>query len=141
MPGALVLTVPDSGFRDGKTWAGELASLPGALEDREPWTPSWRKAQMNSLRPYRTFLLGIARKPGGSGDCTRLKQTIERLFKILERGFGAALLDCFLHAILDVVLQDRLGDLIQRRANRRDLREHLVAVATLFPHPFQTVGM
>jgi hypothetical protein len=77
-----------------------------------------------------------------SSICRRvLQQTIQRLFQIANRLVGAALLHRVGDAVIDVMFQDELADLVERGAHGGYLRQHLVALPPFVPQSFQAGGV
>src|SRR5712692_3733422 len=66
-----------------------------------------------------------------------LDQTIQRLFQIAYRLIGAAPVERLIDAVIDMLLQDHLADLVERRTHGGDLREHVLTVPPFLPQPFQ----
>ena len=46
-----------------------------------------------------------------------------------------------LDTVLDMMLQDDFPNLVERSAYGCNLRQHIVALATFFPKPFEAIGM
>jgi hypothetical protein len=70
-----------------------------------------------------------------------LHKPIKRIFKVANGLFGLTILHRLLDAVLDMMLQDDFPNLIERSADSRNLRQHVIALAAFFPQPLQTVGM
>jgi hypothetical protein len=70
-----------------------------------------------------------------------LHKPIQCIFEVANGLISLAMLDRFSNAVLDMLLQDGFTHLVERGAYRRDLRQHVVAVAALVPQSFEAVGV
>ena len=70
-----------------------------------------------------------------------LYKPIQCLFEVANGLFGLAMLNRLLDTMLDVIFQDDFSDLVERGANSRNLRQHVIALTAFFPQPLQAVGM
>ena len=76
-------------------------------------------------------------------DCPEhmLDKSIQRIFEVANGLPGLAMLNRLLDTMLDVIFQDDFPDLVERGANSRNLRQHVIALTAFFPQPLQAVGM
>jgi hypothetical protein len=70
-----------------------------------------------------------------------LDKPIQRIFEVANGLLGLAMLNRLLDTMLDVIFQDDFPDLVERGANSRNLRQHIIALTAFCPQPLQAVGM
>ena len=88
-------------------------------------------------RPYGLFLLLLFVLCSEQA----LYKTIQRLFEIANGLIRLTMLHCSCDTVFDMLFQDSFAHLVKPGAHRRNLCQHIVALALLFPQPFEAVSM
>lgn len=70
-----------------------------------------------------------------------LDKPIQRIFEVANGLFGLTMFHRPGDAVFDVMLKDDLAHLVERSADGRNLRQHVIALAAFFPQPFEAIGM
>lgn len=70
-----------------------------------------------------------------------LYKTIQRIFQIANRLIRLTMLHRPGDTMLNMLFQDSFAHLVERSTNRRNLCQHIIAIAPFFPESLETIGM